>query len=74
HYGFQGLCGFERNVSGIELAHSSQLNCSILESVKQGAQNIYIEADGELLGTLPATITMVPDAFNLLIPAGWKSS
>lgn len=74
HYVFQGLCGMQRNVRGIELAYSSQLSCSTLDSVQQGAQNIYIEADGELLGTLPATITMVPDAFNLLVPAGWKSS
>jgi len=70
HYVFQGLCGFERNVRGIELAYSSQLSCSTLDSVQQRAQAIYIEADGELLGTLPATITMVPDAFNLLVPAG----
>ncbi len=74
HYVFQGLCGLKRNVRGIELAHSSQLSCSTLDSVQQDAQNIYIEADGELLGTLPATITMVPDAFNLLVPTGWKSS
>jgi YegS/Rv2252/BmrU family lipid kinase len=74
HYVFQGLCGLKRNVRGIELAYSSQLSCSTLDSAQQAAQSIYIEADGELLGTLPATITMVPDAFNLLVPAGWKSS
>ncbi|HEY1802200.1 MAG TPA: YegS/Rv2252/BmrU family lipid kinase [Terriglobales bacterium] len=74
HYVFQGLCGFERNVRGIELAYSSHLHCSTFNTAQQGAQAIYIEADGELLGTLPATITMVPDAFNLLVSAGWKSS
>jgi diacylglycerol kinase (ATP) len=74
HYVFQGLSGRQRNVRGIELAFSSQLSCSTLNNVQQDVQNIYIEADGELLGTLPAIITMVPDAFNLLVPAGWKSS
>lgn len=74
HYVFQGLCGMQRNVRGIELAYSSQLSCSTVNAAQLTAQNIYIEADGELLGTLPATITMVPNAFNLLVPAGWKSS
>ena len=29
---------------------------------------IYVEADGELLGTLPVEITVVPDALTLLAP------
>jgi diacylglycerol kinase family enzyme len=29
---------------------------------------VYVEADGELLGTLPAEITMVPDALTVLVP------
>ena len=29
---------------------------------------IFVEADGELLGTLPAAISMVPDALALLVP------
>jgi diacylglycerol kinase (ATP) len=74
HYVFQGCCGMQRNVRGIELAYSSQLTCSTLDCTQQAARKIYIEADGELLGTLPATITMVPDAFDLLVPAGWKNS
>jgi diacylglycerol kinase family enzyme len=27
-----------------------------------------VEADGELIGTLPAEITMVPDALTILVP------
>jgi len=34
----------------------------------RGLQAEFVEADGELLGTLPAEITMVPDAVNLLMP------
>jgi diacylglycerol kinase family enzyme len=30
---------------------------------------IYVEADGELLGTLPAELTMIPDALTILAPA-----
>ena len=29
---------------------------------------IFVEADGELLGTLPAAISIVPDALALLVP------
>ena len=29
---------------------------------------IFVEADGELLGTLPAAISIVPDALSLLVP------
>jgi diacylglycerol kinase family enzyme len=34
-----------------------------------GAPPIYVEADGEILGRLPAEITVVPDALTLLAPA-----
>jgi diacylglycerol kinase family enzyme len=30
---------------------------------------IYVEADGELVGTLPLEITTVPDALTLLAPS-----
>jgi diacylglycerol kinase family enzyme len=29
---------------------------------------VFVEADGELVGTLPAEITVVPDALTLLAP------
>jgi diacylglycerol kinase family enzyme len=31
-------------------------------------QKIHVEADGELLGTLPAEISIVPDALTILVP------
>jgi diacylglycerol kinase family enzyme len=33
-----------------------------------GDDEIFVEADGELLGRLPASIRTVPDALTLLIP------
>ena len=33
------------------------------------SSRIFVEADGELLGTLPAAISIVPDALALLVPA-----
>jgi YegS/Rv2252/BmrU family lipid kinase len=35
-----------------------------------GGEQVYLQADGELIGSLPATITMVPDALTILLPAG----
>jgi hypothetical protein len=29
---------------------------------------VYVEADGELLGRLPARMTMEPDALSLVVP------
>jgi diacylglycerol kinase family enzyme len=32
--------------------------------------HLLVEADGELLGSLPARFEIVPEALTLLIPAG----
>ena len=57
-------------VAGIELAHSSKVRCRYQESssFSAGPETVYVEADGELLGTLPVEITVVPDALTLLVP------
>lgn len=60
------------SVPGIDLTHANRVSCTYLEDFRPigGAQQskIYIEADGELVGTLPAEITVVPDALTLLAP------
>jgi diacylglycerol kinase family enzyme len=38
-------------------------------SLRAGKKQIYIQTDGELLGALPATVSVVPRALNLLLPA-----
>ncbi|MGA7590956.1 MAG: hypothetical protein WBW02_10625, partial [Candidatus Sulfotelmatobacter sp.] len=57
-------------VPGIDLAYTSKAICRYLPSTVNDVpqQKIYVEADGELLGTLPAEITVVPDALTLLSP------
>jgi diacylglycerol kinase (ATP) len=62
-------------IPGIDLAHSMQVSCQYRTSSATPSatlpeqRKIYIEADGELLGTLPAEITVVPDALTLLAPS-----
>jgi diacylglycerol kinase (ATP) len=64
--------GCDWKTPGVELAYSNRVSCQCLPpSAAIEAQNqprVYVEADGELLGTLPAEITVVPDALTLLAP------
>jgi diacylglycerol kinase family enzyme len=58
-------------VPGIELAHVAKVRCRYPDPPSSGAvpetqSRVYVEADGELLGTLPAEITVVPDALTLV--------
>jgi YegS/Rv2252/BmrU family lipid kinase len=75
-YVTRGLLRRSWKVPGIDLAYSKKISCqyapsSALQSNTQQstAQKIYVEADGELLGTLPAKITVVPDALTILTPS-----
>ena len=67
HYIVRGFFGMKWDVKGIELVDSTGAICHPLES-NQESTRILVQADGELLGTLPAEISMVPDAVTLLVP------
>ena len=57
------------NIPGIELVSASKAVCSYPANNSRHSQpRIYVEADGELLGTLPVEITMVPNALTVLSP------
>jgi YegS/Rv2252/BmrU family lipid kinase len=67
-YVFRGILGLSQGVPGIVLAHADQVTCRSVPGEKP--ENIYVEADGELLGRLPITLSMVPDALTVLVPKG----
>jgi len=73
-YVTRGLLPRNWKVPGIELAYSGHVSCQYLPQLPpaSGTSNaerkIYVETDGELVGTLPAEITVVPDALTLLAP------
>lgn len=69
-YVLRGLLGARWQVDGIDLLDSVKLRCRSLTEAEDtiSAQRIFVEADGELLGTLPAEISIVPDALTLLAP------
>jgi diacylglycerol kinase (ATP) len=75
-YVVRGFLGMDWKVRGVELMHTDQIRChyvsegaaSATAEAAPAAPRIYVEADGELVGTLPAEITIVPDALTLLAP------
>ncbi|HEX3820937.1 MAG TPA: diacylglycerol kinase family protein [Candidatus Sulfotelmatobacter sp.] len=67
-YVTRGLLRRRWAVPGIELAYSTEAYADYFNA-SQERRKIYVEADGELIGTLPAEITVVPDALTLLAPA-----
>jgi YegS/Rv2252/BmrU family lipid kinase len=61
------------SIPGIDLAYASRVVCEsgnqANDSPSGDNRRIYVEADGELLGTLPAEITVLPDALTILTPS-----
>ena len=67
-YVFRGLLGMSGTVPGITLAYADTVTCRSVPGEKP--EDRYVEADGELLGRLPITLSMVPDALTVLVPKG----
>ncbi len=73
-YVTRGLLRRNWKIPGIELAHSGRVSCQYLPAAtptngsRRPQPKVYVEADGELVGTLPVEITVVPDALTLLAP------
>jgi diacylglycerol kinase family enzyme len=64
------LLGRQWTIDGIDLVSCSEVVCRLPE--KSGGRSddrVYVEADGELLGHLPARMTMQQDALSLVVPA-----
>lgn len=72
-YVARGLLGVRSQVPGVDLEYAHCLTCEYGRREGPGLPGqdpprVYVEADGELLGTLPVEISMVPDALTLLVP------
>lgn len=64
------LLGLKGSVPGIELISVERVACRQAAQEDKAAQptRIFVEADGEPIGILPAEISIVPDALTLLMP------
>jgi diacylglycerol kinase family enzyme len=75
------LLGRQWNINGIDVVSCSEIVCRLPEKSADHSHDgpshghshkedrVYVEADGELLGRLPARMTMVHDALSLVVPA-----
>jgi YegS/Rv2252/BmrU family lipid kinase len=66
-YIIRGMLGTKWEGDSIELMNAGQLKCRYLD---EAVSRIYVEADGELLGTLPVELSIIADALTLLVPGG----
>jgi diacylglycerol kinase family enzyme len=72
------MVGRRWKVPGIDLVNCLEIVCRLPRGVDEPATDrsaqtaidhrVYVEADGELLGRLPARLTMVQDALSLVVP------
>jgi diacylglycerol kinase family enzyme len=73
------LIGRQWNIDGIDLVSCSELVCKLPRKSEEEEDHgrgdfhsdarVYVEADGELLGRLPARMTVQPDSLSLVVPA-----
>ena len=52
-----------RDVDGVVIRRASRV-----EVMAPDDKRVYIQTDGEAVGSLPATVTAIPDALTLLVP------
>jgi YegS/Rv2252/BmrU family lipid kinase len=70
-YVMRGILRQRWAIPGIDLVSSTKVACRYKpgSSASESHRKIYVEADGDLLGTLPAEISIVPDALTILAPS-----
>jgi diacylglycerol kinase (ATP) len=64
------VLGRKWSVDGIDLVNCAEILCrQPVGGEGASDERVFVEADGELLGKLPARLNMVPDALSLVVPA-----
>lgn len=56
-------------VDGVVIARAAEVAVSMPEE-----ERVYIQTDGEAMGVLPATVSIVPDALTMLLPRRYAGS
>jgi diacylglycerol kinase (ATP) len=69
-YALAAFAGRTQESAGIEFHSATHFRCETLAPTEltPAAAAVHAQADGEMLGTTPITVSIVPDAFNLLMP------
>jgi diacylglycerol kinase (ATP) len=69
-YVTRSLLGAPWKIPGIELATCTSARCDYIPASDSTPRaRVYVEADGELIGRLPAELSVVPDSLTILAPA-----
>ena len=66
-YLMAALFGFEVRIPGVELVDAAELTCRPPQGRRED-RRVYCEADGECLWRLPVRLSILPNAFKLLMP------
>jgi diacylglycerol kinase (ATP) len=70
-YALAAFAGRTQESAGIEFHSATHFTCETYlgkELSPRSIAAVHAQADGEMLGTAPITVCIVPDAFNLLMP------
>jgi diacylglycerol kinase (ATP) len=70
-YAMAAFAGRTQESAGIEFHSATHFTCETLpakELTPPTIATVHAQADGEMLGTAPINVSIVPDAFNLLMP------
>lgn len=70
-YALTAFAGRTRESAGIEFHSATHFTCEMHPAIELSTTPIaavHAQADGEMLGTAPIEVSIVPDAFNLLMP------
>jgi diacylglycerol kinase (ATP) len=65
-YLLSALFGLRVSIPGVELIDAREIVCRAIPGDED--RRVYCEADGEVLWRLPVRLSIVPDAFSLLMP------
>jgi len=65
-YLLSALFGLQVNIPGVELIDAQQIVCRAIPGDED--RRVYCEADGEVLWRLPVRLSIVSNAFSLLMP------
>ena len=55
-------------VHDVEIVHATEARAFLEPGDEKPGARVYVEADGELLGTLPAAVNMTSETIHLLVP------
>jgi diacylglycerol kinase (ATP) len=65
-YLLSALFGLQVKIPGVELIDASEILCRAIPGHED--RKVYCEADGEVLWRLPVRLSIVPNAFSMLMP------